>query len=135
MAFAMGRNRYLPRALTKVLPKRESPWLAAVLVFVLSLTLLPMRDAASLGGLASFGALIAFATVNVCLVVLRRSQPDTKRPFKVPLTIGKVPLLPVLGVLGALGLAVALPPVAFLAGLGFLALLGLVELVRARVPK
>jgi APA family basic amino acid/polyamine antiporter len=135
MAFAMGRKRDLPQVFAKVLPKRGTPWLGAILVFVIALSLLPLRDAAVLGGLASFGALIAFSIVNVCLVVLRKTQPDTERPFRVPLVFRSVPVLPVVGVLGALALAVALPSVAYLSGLAFLAVLGVVEFVRSRVSK
>jgi amino acid transporter len=135
MVFGMAREGDLPSPLAKVTPGSHSPWVAAVIVFVLSLSLLPLRDAAVLGGIASFAALMAFASVNVCLIVLRRTRPDAERPFRVKLSFRGLPVLPAIGVLGALGLAVALPPVAYVSGLGFLALLAFVEYFRRSVKR
>lgn len=135
MTFGMAREGDLPIVLAKLHPSRHSPWVAVVTVAAIAVCLLPLRDAASLGGLASFGALIAFATVNVCLVALRRSKPDIERPFRVPWSVKGVPVLPLAGVIGAIALAAALPQVAYLSGLAFLAVLGVVEIARARLVK
>ena len=37
-----------------------------------------------LGELVSMGTLLAFATVCLCVLVLRRTRPDLPRPFRVP---------------------------------------------------
>lgn len=47
------------------------------------------------GKTASLAVLLAFLLVNAALVVLRLKQPGARRPFKVPLSINNVPLLPV----------------------------------------
>jgi APA family basic amino acid/polyamine antiporter len=55
-----------------------------------------LAAAVPLGRLAdatSIGTLFAFALVNVAVVVLRRTRPDMKRTFRVPLS----PLFPVIG--------------------------------------
>jgi APA family basic amino acid/polyamine antiporter len=48
--------------------------------------------------MSSFAALVAFFAVNVVLIVLRYRMPALKRPFRVPLSIGRLPVLPVLAV-------------------------------------
>lgn len=36
--------------------------------------------------------------INAALIVLRYRQPEARRPFRVPMTLGKVPLIPLLAV-------------------------------------
>jgi APA family basic amino acid/polyamine antiporter len=51
-----------------------------------------------LAELSSFSALLAFFAVNIALIVLRYRLPDHHRPFRVPLSIGRMPLLPLLAI-------------------------------------
>ena len=46
----------------------------------------------TLGALVSIGTLMAFVIVSIGIVVLRRTQPDLPRPFRMPW----VPALPLL---------------------------------------
>ncbi len=46
-------------------------------------------------------ALLAFVTVNGSLIVLRFREPGRSRPFRVPLAIGRMPVLPVLALASA----------------------------------
>ena len=56
--------------------------------------------------MSSLGALLVFVAVNIALIVLRYKAPDKERPFKVPLSIGKVPILPILAIIISLSLVV-----------------------------
>jgi len=40
--------------------------------------------------------------INLSLIALRYKMPKTKRPFKVPFSVGKFPILPVFGVVSSL---------------------------------
>jgi APA family basic amino acid/polyamine antiporter len=40
---------------------------------------------------------ITFAMVNLSVIVLRYTQPELKRPFRIPINIGKFPILPLFG--------------------------------------
>jgi len=42
--------------------------------------------------------LVAFFAVNVVLIVLRYRLPVLERPFRVPLAVGQMPVLPVLAI-------------------------------------
>ncbi len=42
--------------------------------------------------------MIAFISVNVAFIVLRKTQSIKNRPFKVPLSVKGIPLLPVLAI-------------------------------------
>lgn len=48
------------------------------------------------GKTSSLAVLLAFLLVNTSLIVLRARKPDAVRPFKVPLAVRGMPLLPVL---------------------------------------
>ena len=59
----------------------------------------------TLGNLVSIGTLLAFVIVSIGIIVLRRTQPDLPRPFRMPM----VPLLPLLSALVSLLLMMSLP--------------------------
>lgn len=94
LAFSMGRDREIPEVFAKVLNGRQTPYAAAILVFMMAAMLVPAGSVKLLAELSSFAALLAFLSVNAVLVVLRYQLPDHPRPFKVPGAIGRLPVLP-----------------------------------------
>jgi APA family basic amino acid/polyamine antiporter len=84
--------------LGRVAASSRTPWTAGLLLLIMSLLLLPLGDLKLLAALSSFSALIAFLAVNLSLIVLRYRLPAFRRPFIVPLSIGRIPILPVLAV-------------------------------------
>jgi APA family basic amino acid/polyamine antiporter len=80
----MARDGFLPEGLARI-SSRGTPMritaVTAVLVSVLA-GLLPIDEIAAL---ANAGTLIAFISVGLCLIVMRRRAPDMKRPFRAPL--------------------------------------------------
>lgn len=106
----------LPRAIGKV-SGRKVPWLATLIVGAVALALIPFGDVGTVASVSSFASLVAFAVVNVLVVVLRVKEPAKPRPFQVPLAIGRIPLLPIFGALASLALLTQLELKALLAGL------------------
>jgi amino acid transporter len=96
VAFSMARDREISSVFAGLLPVRQTPWIAAILTFAMAAVLVPIGSVQILAELSSFAALIAFFAVNVVLVVLRYRMPGHKRPFRVPLAIGRLPVLPVI---------------------------------------
>ena len=121
MLYGMARENALPQALAKV-SARGTPWAATLAVAALALAALPLGGVAALAGLSSFAALLGFAAVNVALIVLRRREPARKRPFRVPMSLGGIPVLPVLGIAITLLLATRFDPSVYVAGAGAIAL-------------
>ncbi|MGC8762480.1 MAG: amino acid permease [Acidobacteriota bacterium] len=116
--FAMSRDGLLPRAVSAVHPRFQTPyratWLTG-LVVALSAALTPISVVAEL---CSIGTLFAFVIVCGGVLVLRRTRPDEPRPFRAPLT----PLLPVAGIALCLYLMASLPLVTWLRFLVWLCL-------------
>ncbi|WP_027415484.1 amino acid permease [Aneurinibacillus terranovensis] len=103
--FAISRDGLLPRALSDVNPRTQTPtkstWLTALLCAVFA-GFVPLDK---LADLTNIGTLFAFVVVSIGIIVLRKTQPDLKRAFKVPF----VPVLPALAVIFCGYLMVNLP--------------------------
>ncbi len=94
VSFAMGRDHNLPHLLSKVHPKRLTPYWAVIFsgAFMLLISwLLPIEDVAAAAGILF---LLLFLQVNVVVMRLRLKMPDLERGFRVPL----FPLIPILGI-------------------------------------
>jgi amino acid transporter len=94
VSFAMGRDHNLPHLLSKVHPKRLTPYWAVIIsgAFMLLISwLLPIEDVAAAAGILF---LLLFLQVNVVVMRLRLKLPDLERGFRVPL----YPLIPILGI-------------------------------------
>jgi amino acid transporter len=129
----MAEARELPRALSAVLAGRKTPWVATMVTAAIAGLLLPLGSVGTVASVSSFAALVAFTLVNVAVVLLRRAQPDLKRPFRTPLAVARVPVLPVLGALFSCVLMVRLEPTAIALGTGTaIALAGARAAFRAR---
>jgi amino acid transporter len=100
LLFSMGRDGVIHHAFAVLTAGRQTPAVAASLSLAAAAILIPLGSVATLAGISSFAALLAFLAVNVALVVLRFRAPDHHRPFRVPLRIGRMPLLPLVAVAG-----------------------------------
>jgi amino acid transporter/nucleotide-binding universal stress UspA family protein len=113
VAFAMGRDRYLPDFFKGIHPTKRTPHSAVLvsagLIIVMALVL-PIKDVASA---ADIMFILLFTQVNIALIGMRHKRPDLKRTFKVPL----YPVTPALAIVLQLLLGVFLfhlSPVAWL---------------------
>ena len=88
--YAMSRDGLFPKLFSAVHPKFQTPhwstWVAGLAVG-LPAGIFAVSDAADL---SNIGTLFAFVLVSLGVIVLRRTQPDRRRAFRVPL----VPLVP-----------------------------------------
>ncbi|HEY4775028.1 MAG TPA: amino acid permease [Xanthobacteraceae bacterium] len=130
LAFAMARDGDLPSVFTALSASRRSPWAAALLVFALSIAFLPIGDLKVLAEMSSFAALVAFLVVNLTLIILRYREPEHLRPFRVPIAIGRLPLLPLLAIGGIGLLLMHFERAIYLAGAVALVLTALAYVVR-----
>lgn len=103
--YAMSRDGLLPKIFSDVHPKHQTPfvstWLTGVVVAIIA-GITPINTVAEL---VNIGTLSAFVLVSVGVIILRKTQPDLPRSFRVPL----VPLIPVLAAASCLFLMFQLP--------------------------
>jgi APA family basic amino acid/polyamine antiporter len=114
---AMARDGLIPQSFFgAVHPRFQTPYKSTILTgtFVAAMAaFLPMNV---LLNLANIGTLFAFAIVCAAVLVMRRTNPDAERPFRVPL----VPFTPILGILSCLLLMFSLPSANWLRLFGWL---------------
>jgi APA family basic amino acid/polyamine antiporter len=106
MLFGMARGGDAPRVFERLLPGRKTPGWATLAVAAGAGLLLPLGRVEVLGSLASLTALLAFATVNLCVIALRVKKPKAERPFRIPFSIRNLPVSALAGVLLSLVLVV-----------------------------
>lgn len=132
LLLGMARDGNMPKPLTRLLPGRGSPWVAALVLFVAASLLIPLGDVGTVASVASLTTLVAFVAVNVCLIVLRRNEPDLERPFRIRGSVRGYPVLPIVAIAASIALATRFEPVVYaIAGAAF-AFAGLMYLLWAR---
>ncbi|HAV72014.1 MAG TPA: amino acid permease [Stenotrophomonas sp.] len=100
----MGRDGLLPPLFTKIHPKYRTPHINTVITGIGIALLAAVFPLDVLGELTSMGTLIAFAAVCAGVLILRRTQPDLPRPFRMPMAW----LICTLGVLSCVALLTAM---------------------------
>ncbi len=88
----MGRDGMLPPVFSKIHPKYRTPHVNTVITGVGIAALAAVFPLDLLGDLVSTGTLIAFCAVCIGVMILRKTRPDAKRTFRVPLASIVCPL-------------------------------------------
>jgi APA family basic amino acid/polyamine antiporter len=104
--YTMSKDGLLPPIFSSVHNRFQTPWLATVLTGTVAMFVAGLFPIGLLGELVSIGTLLAFAIVCAGVFVLRFTDPDIKRPFRVPLFW----LVSPLGVASCFYLMYGLPP-------------------------
>jgi APA family basic amino acid/polyamine antiporter len=118
LIYGMAATGTLPRFLAWVHPGAQTPARAVVLSLVVSVGFALSGDISLVAGATNFAVFVGFAAVNVSLIVLRFTHPEMPRPFRVPLNIGRVPVLPVAALISVAFLMANLEQDALLIGAG-----------------
>ena len=98
--YALSRDGLLPKAIGEIHPERHTPVRATVATGILIAVLGAFVPLGALAEMVSIGTLFAFLVVAIAVIVLRRTKPRLKRPFRTP----QVPWLPLLSALTCVGL-------------------------------
>ncbi len=107
--YAMGRDGLLPAAFARVHPRTRTPHIGTIVTGVVSCIAAGLLPLDLLGDVISMGTLLAFGIVCGGVLVLRRTRPDLRRPFKAPGGIW----VPLAGALCCAGLMATLPRLAW----------------------
>jgi APA family basic amino acid/polyamine antiporter len=91
--YSMSKDGLLPPVFSKVHPKFKTPYVSTIITGSVAMVIAGILPISILGELVSIGTLLAFIIVCLSVLVLRKSKPDIRRPFKTPW----VPVVPILG--------------------------------------
>ena len=93
--YAIARDNFLPRNIMKIHKKYQTPhiitWISGLIVILGSL----FMDLNISAELCNYGTFASFVVICIEVLILRKTEPNRKRPFKVPFC----PLFPILGII------------------------------------
>lgn len=96
--YGMAKEKAFPAILEKIHFKTKTPWIAIIVIMMTSIVFTLVGDIVLVANITVFAIVITFAAVNLAVIVLRYTEPEIERKFKVPINIGKFPILPLFGV-------------------------------------
>jgi basic amino acid/polyamine antiporter, APA family len=96
--FAMGRDGMVPPIFHRLNPRTLTPVPATIIVAVVVSLLAGLLPINFLAEMTSIGTLVAFLIVSIGVMVLRQTQPDLPRGFRVPL----YPIIPIASIGGCI---------------------------------
>ncbi len=107
---AMSRDGFFPKKLLLVNATTNSPTRIIMLTGTLIAIIAGFLPINLVAQLTNIGTLTAFISVCAGVIILRHTQPDLPRPFKIPFS----PLIPSLGIIMCLFLMLNLKPITWL---------------------
>lgn len=108
--FSMARDGLLPGLFSLVHPRFRTPYLSSLIVGIVVAAVAGLTPIDVVAELTNIGTLAAFVLVAVGVLILRRTQPDLRRGYRVPW----VPFIPILSIIASFVLIVSLPAITLL---------------------
>jgi APA family basic amino acid/polyamine antiporter len=82
--FVMSRDGLLPAVFSRIHPRYRTPHIVTMMTGVFVAIFAALFPVGALADISNSGTLFAFAAVSIAVLVLRRTDPDRKRPFRTP---------------------------------------------------
>jgi basic amino acid/polyamine antiporter, APA family len=102
LAYSLGEHGQLPRKFGWLSPRTLVSPQSIVAAALISIVILAGTAGLAhpvffLASLYSFGVLLAFTATQLAVIRLRISEPELRRPFRVPFSVGRVPIPSLVG--------------------------------------
>ncbi|MFP3888424.1 amino acid permease [Priestia filamentosa] len=110
LSFVMSRDGLLPKPLSRLNKKRQTPFLNTWITGFIGAGIAGFLDLTTLAHLVNMGTLAAFTLVSIAIIILRKKFPDVKSTFRVPF----VPVVPLLSALFCIYLSLSLPGITWI---------------------
>ncbi|MDJ1481401.1 amino acid permease [Cytophagaceae bacterium YF14B1] len=102
--FSMSKDGLVPPIFSKVHPVYQTPYKSNQIFFVFVGLFAAFIPGDVVGDMTSIGTLFAFVLVCIGVIIMRKTDPNTPRPFKTPFS----PVVPILGALVCLAMIIGL---------------------------
>ena len=118
--YGMSKAGSLPSIFGIIHSRTRTPWIAIIGIFSTSVVFALIGDIVIVANIVVFAVVITFAMVNLSVILLRYVKTAVERPFRVPLNIGKFPILPLFGFIVTVYMAIQFELEIILVGLGII---------------
>ncbi len=129
LVYSMGIHRQVPDRLRRLHPRYGTPWIGIIVFGAVAIVTLIPGQAAFLGNMYAFGAMLSFTIAHLSVIRLRKIKAGEARPYTGPWNVRVAGFsLPLFAVFGGIGTGISfvvvtvLNPVVALAGVMWLAL-------------
>jgi len=102
LLYGISSDHGMPEVISKVHSRTGVPFVSIAITSLLAMVFVLIGDLKEVAYITNFGVFVLFLMVNLAVIMLRLRGPEVQGVFKIPWSIGKVPLLPVLGALFSL---------------------------------
>ncbi|KAF5078026.1 putative amino acid permease YhdG [anaerobic digester metagenome] len=134
ITYGMASSFSLPSILARVHPRTRTPWTAIVAVLLASIAFLFAGEIDFVANVTNFTLFVTFIVINAAVILLRYRAPEVARPFRIPGSIGRFPVIPAVGIVSTLLLLAQLELLVLLIG-GMVVVIGAaIALVGTRRP-
>jgi APA family basic amino acid/polyamine antiporter len=96
--YGMAKKKTLPAVIAYVHPGRQTPMVAIVGAAIVSMLFLLPGNIRDVALIANFTLFVTFIVINAAVIRLRKTMPDTPRPYRMPGAVRNVPVPAVLGI-------------------------------------
>jgi APA family basic amino acid/polyamine antiporter len=114
--YGMATSSSLPSVFARVHPRTRTPWAATIAVALASIVFLFVGEIDFVASVTNFTLFVTFAIINASVILLRYRAPDVARPFRIPGSIGRLPLIPAVGIVSTLLLLTQLGSLVLMVG-------------------
>ena len=96
--YGIAKKDALPKILLRVQTRLKTPYIAIFVIIIASMIFLLIEDLQTIANLTNFTIFAVFISVNAAVIYFRYKNPN-KEGFRIPLSIGRLPIFPCIGIL------------------------------------
>ena len=117
IVYGMASSNSLPSILGRVHSTTRTPWVSILAVGLIAIGFLLIGGLNFLANVTVYTLFVSFIFINASVIILRFTAPHMGRPFKLPINLGPLPVLPILGLISCSVLFLQLDYYAILVGI------------------
>jgi APA family basic amino acid/polyamine antiporter len=102
MIYGMGKSFSHESVFARIHSKTRTPWVATILTAIFSILALSFGKIEIVASMTDFLIFFVFVVINAAAIKLRYSVEKEEHHFRMPLNVGRFPLIPVFGIISCL---------------------------------
>ncbi|MFA4855145.1 MAG: amino acid permease [archaeon] len=102
LLYGMSEGHTLPLVISRIHRKTKTPFVAIAISSVLAMFFVLAGELKHVAFITNFTVFAMFFMVNLSVIMLRFTKPKQERPFRIPGSIGSIPIIPLFGAISCI---------------------------------